>query len=254
MTATLQSEGEMSGRNTVFEKLAEMIRRDKAESNRKKRKSSEECTAEAIELAQKHLIDMKDATSALYNAASFLADRSLLVCCDREVIRIAKLYLTYLEDRHTIRTKTAADYWERIAEQYRTSLRAMLAMHLTPLIEPDVAIPSDGYSYGYSINTHGEKVKVLKAASSSYSHWSTWDLKAEYPKPGLSKSRESWSQNAMRLYSTIELAMKAGRAELAWRFANVLAGIDKQIEESAQKWKQADSATLQTVESNDDAS
>lgn len=55
----------------------------------------------------------------------------------------------------------------------------------------------------------------------------------------------------MRLYSTIELAMKAGRAELAWRFANVLAEIDKQIK---QKWKQVDSATLQSGETDGDAS
>ena len=247
----------MSGSHIVFEKLAKMIRRDRAELNRKKRKSSEECIAEAVELAQKHLIDMKDASSALYNAASFLADGSTLTCREREVIRIAKRYLTYLEDRHTIRTKTAADYWERIAAEYRTSLRAMLAMHLTPLIEPDVAVPelsSNKYSYGYSINTYGEKVRISKAASASTSHWSTSDMKAEYPKPGVHNSRESWSQNPMRLYSTIELAMKAGRAELAWRFANVLAEIDKQIEESAQKWKQADSATLQSGETDGDVS
>jgi hypothetical protein len=178
-------------------------------------------------------LSLKDCTSDLFEARGVLEE---------------------LEDRHTIRTKTAADYWERIAAEYRTSLRAMLAMHLTPLIEPDVAIPelsSNRYSCGYSISTYGEKVRISKAASASTSHWSTSDLNAEYPKAGVHKSRESWAQNPMRLYSTVELAMKAGRSQLAWRFANVLAEIDKQIEESSQKWKQSDSATLQSGKTND---
>lgn len=203
--------------------------------------------AKCHELAKKHFADMKFASDVLVQAEAFLSSGT--IDTTGKEVWIGAIVEQLECGRYTIRTKTAADIWQTLASEYATKIRAVLSMHLTPLIEPDVPPPTNGsgeYTYGYEINTHGNVVRVQKAASSTSSHWSTWQLDAPYPKPGNS-SRESWSQQPIHLYSTYELALNAGRAKLAWEMALSLAKIDQQIDQLKRKeWTQKDASSAGT--------
>lgn len=213
-------------RQRIIGKIASLVYRDKFGGDRKRYgTSAEQRRSESEALAIKHFDDMGKMAEALvfvdccFDGAE--PDRDL--CC--RIINV-------LGDCGRARTKTAAKYFEEIAEDFTGKCWAILAMHLTPLIEPDVPIPADGYSYGYTINSFSDTLRVFRAASYSSGHWTASDLTTPYPKPeDKYKTYQSWSQNGIRLYSTVELAMKACRAAISWRYAKALAEMDRQIRE-----------------------
>lgn len=224
----------MAGFDREKEKVIALIynrvHRDKFKSQRQRfSRSTAAIDEQCQELAMKHLNDMGEGAALLtFMYSCFdtaIPDRSL---CHHILRSIADCPLP--------KKKTAAKYFTEITEKYAENCRAILAMHVTPLVEPDVKPPEPGsgdrYTYGYSFNAHSDYPKIYRAASDSCAHWTGSDVNTPYPVPEHRfRANQSWSQNALWLYSTAELAMQACRAAVSWKYAFALSAIDKRLNE-----------------------
>ena len=96
------------------------------------------------------------------------------------------------------------------------ALKARLALHFYPEIEPDIDIPKDGIVNGWQFNVFS--CRVEKACTSSiYHNFGGWD--------------KTTTQQPMRLYSTKRLAYKALLSKMAVKFANELRSVERRMEE-----------------------
>ena len=114
------------------------------------------------------------------------------------------------------------------AAQIQSRINRALRWSDASEIPPDVP-PPDGYTEytaGWTFNAY-DAGRVERGWSSTVSHGSG--------EPPLAGRYSSGSQNGSSMYSTKTLALRAMRCEMEMRFARILAGIDKQIEDEAVK-------------------
>lgn len=107
---------------------------------------------------------------------------------------------------------------------YVQSLERQLSFCFTPDVKPDVPPPTGvgQYTSGWIVLGSGEHARAERAWSSAVSHgWGT-------DKPG---PRMSASQNAIWLYSSKSLALRAARRVIEEHAATLLYRIDQQIAE-----------------------
>lgn len=223
---------EIAYESRVTDKIEKLVRRDKANSKSLPKPLP---TFYFADIATKHFLDMGSSTEALVLAETICDDDQghIVWINKRHVIKDAIVGLDHNQKK--ICTKTAAKYFAELASEYSKTLRSIIAMCLTSRIAPDV-LPSESYdqivSGYYPRLLHDGAMRVDRACSTKHSHWTSADLNAALPQRG--SGSWSWAQQSIASYSTYELALRAGRAMLAWRYAEELAEIDQKIE-AAQK-------------------
>ncbi len=101
------------------------------------------------------------------------------------------------------------------------------AMHISPPVEPDVAIPpgwdegSRGWLYNVHLSGYHDGVRAMKASSRGGGHRTGDDAWSNIWRNG--------SQGGRRLYSTKVLALRAARHEASMKCAEILARVDAEI-------------------------
>lgn len=98
------------------------------------------------------------------------------------------------------------------------------ALRFTDPVPADIPIPERGLAKGWLFNSYLGNPDVARACSSSVSHCYGDD-------------NATTSQGATRLYSTKLLALRALRHAVELKCAEILAGIDLQIEDEATNGK-----------------
>ncbi len=96
------------------------------------------------------------------------------------------------------------------------------ALNWSEPVPRDVAVPVRGHTTGWVYNANLRSPCVMKALSSSTGHATTWESN-DFP-VGTS------TQRGISMYSTRLLALRAMRHEIECEVAEILAGIDIEIQ------------------------